>query len=307
MNHMIARMTASHCCICMKKLTDAESVEMGIGPVCSRKYYNPDFLPTEDQIQSAIGLLSASDLPDYIIDGFLSCVDNLEGKEKKDARRACNLLIYWASCHYYDRDEVFKCSRIIRALGYEALADKLETDRTAARLEERGDILRVLVNKRKSCFFRDLKRIPGSKMTGKIAGDKAEWEFPINEKRHFMAVLGCYYGGELACDTTSVWLIPRTTFRDVMSFRSKPVAPKPAVVVPAATPAPKPKQDIILKTDFLNGVLEVFTPFNAGYIEALKKAVPYKYRRWTGSCWVIDLAYSKAIRDLLDAHFNVVL
>ena len=107
----ITNITATNCCVCRAHLTDAESVEHGIGPICSKKYYNPLHIPTTKMVQEALGLLQASDLPDNIVDAFLKVVNN----KRRNARKGSNILVYWASCNYQDRAEVFKCSKIIRA------------------------------------------------------------------------------------------------------------------------------------------------------------------------------------------------
>jgi len=136
-HHVLAQVTASHCCVCRAHLTDAESVERGIGPVCSRRYYDPVHVPTEAQVMDTLGLLAVSNLPDHLIDAFLTLVNN----DHTNARKASNLLVYWASAHYADRDEVFKCCALIRSLGYTELADKLEVDRTEAMILDKGDHL----------------------------------------------------------------------------------------------------------------------------------------------------------------------
>jgi hypothetical protein len=250
-------------------------------------------------VKGAIGLLSASGLPDHIVNGFLNCVDNLEGEEKTNARKACNLLIYWASCRYYDRSEVFKCSRIIRALGYTALADKLEIDRTAARISEQGNELIALVIKRKSGFIQELRRIPGAKETGVCIGNKAEWKMPLSSKNYFLTLLGVYYGGDLACGDSSIWTIPRKSYYELKGFRN----PVPAAV-PAIPVAPKDPV-VTIQTDYVTGIIRVQTPFDAGYVEALKKAVPYTHRRWTGDRWEFKLQYDKVIRGLIQTHFRM--
>lgn len=292
-----ARITATHCCVCRKVLTDAESIEHGIGPVCSRKYYDPDFLPNEKQVMNAIGLLQASGLPEHIIDGFLSCVDNLEGAEKNNARKACNLLVYWASCRYYDKDEVFRCAAIIRALGYGTLADKLEIDRTAARIEEKEWVLNVMVPSRDSRFLRDLHRISGTQKTDEVSGNKIGYTVPIHEKDHFMAVLGLHYGNELACGGGKVWVIPRKRISDVLYFRTQQT--------PTPTPATVPTPKVFIKV--MPGYAKVFTPFNANYINALKQVVPFRHRRWTGECWEVTLVYLNAVKSLVHTHYGIVL
>ena len=153
----VVKVVATNCCVCHAQLTDAESVEHGIGPVCSKKYYNPVHVPTEEMVKNALGLLAISGLAEVLLDAFLKVVSN----DHTNARAGCNLLVYWASAHYKDRDEVFKCSAIIRALGYIELADKLEIDRTVGHIDDKGDHLVAFVGYRRG-FQNDMDRIPGA-------------------------------------------------------------------------------------------------------------------------------------------------
>jgi len=288
---LLAQMTATHCCVCRAPLTDSESVEHGIGPVCSRKYYAPSHLPNEYQVQVALGMLTVSGLPDRIIDGFLACVDNAEGHEKVDARRACNILVYWASCHYDDQNEVFRCSAVIRALGYDDLADKLEIDRTVARIEDLGTHLYVLVGN-KIGFERDLLQIPGAKRTGGKVGSKYGWEIPIAESDHFHAVLGLHYGGGLACGGKQrVWTIPYKKYNDVLAFRQK---------VPAQNPNG-------ITVTVVGSKVRVRTPYNEGFKNDLKAKVPGRSRRWTGDCWELDMWCLTLAREMVKQHFGATV
>lgn len=286
---LLARMTATHCCVCRAPLTDSESVEHGIGPICSRRYYDPQHVPNEYQIKVALGLLQMSGLPDHIVDGFLGFVDNARGQEKENARKACNLLVHWASCHYDNKDEVFRCSALIRALGYEDLANKLEIDRTVARIEDRGNTLHVLVGTQIR-FEKDLLLIPGATRTDEKVGGKSGWTIPIAQEGHFLAVLGLHYGGGLACGGgKSIWVIPHKRFSDVMAFRQKPARPNEISLTVAS------------------GKVEIHTPFDADFKDALKHAIPFWNRRWTGTAWEVDLRHLAVIKGLIQTHFGVVL
>jgi len=120
------RILATNCCCCGRDLVDAKSVEMGIGPVCRKKYANPDIETTDEMRKRAIGALAISGLADHVIDAVL--------ERKKDARKVCNMLVYWASANYTDKGIVLACTPVIRLLGYTTLADKLERDRSTVKL-----------------------------------------------------------------------------------------------------------------------------------------------------------------------------
>lgn len=302
----IAQLTASNCCVCRAGLTDAESVEHGIGPVCSKRYYSPLHQPTEIQIKNALGLLVCSFLPQHIEDGFMKLVHNTDGKPHANARVACNLLVYWASCHYDQRDEVFKCSAIIRTLGYEELADKLEADRTVAIVREHDDHIEVYIPA-KYRFTNDMKAIPGaealtvteSSPTGepfekpKKVGRKVGWRIPIKEKDYFLAVLGYHCGNEMACGDGNIWKVPNKTWRDLRPFKQGPVTTALGAV---------------RLEDTSNGHFRVFTPYNNDFITDLKK-INYRQRRWNPNdrCWEVKKAHEAEVKALITKHYGVTL
>jgi len=284
-------------------------VEHGIGPVCSARYYNPLFQPTEYAVKVALGLLAVSGLPDHIIDAFLRQVDN----NHVNARQGCNLLIYWASCNYQNWEEVFKCSAVIRALGYTELADKLEIDRTVASLRPTvaGQFLEVFVPD-SFAFRHDLMRIAGIKPlpdkdeetpTGQPTGQQAKrgskygWLVPASGKAHLDCVLGVYYGGDMACNETGVFQIPRRRRWDLDKFLPQQNAP-----------APTAKSRGIWLAVTTNGRrLEIHTPFLTAFKDALKNVIPPKDRSWTGHNWEVDLRHRQTIEGLIRTHFGVVI
>lgn len=82
-------LVATHCCVCSRPLVDAKSVEMGIGPVCRKKY------------------------------GFDMPVTD-------DVRKAANVLVYQIAAAPQGLECLAKISEI-RTLGFLVLADKLES------------------------------------------------------------------------------------------------------------------------------------------------------------------------------------
>jgi len=296
----ITEMVATNCCVCRAHLTDAESVEHGIGPVCSRKYYRPDHIPTIKMIRKALGLLQISGLPNHIIDAFLKVVSN----KRRNARKGSNILVYWASCHYQDREEVFRCSGIIRALGYTELADKLEVDRTVARIEDMGDyLLTYLPNQWK--LKRDIACIPGNEPLLDDAehprklGHKVGWKIPIKQEDYFLTVLGCHFGGELACNSKGVWPIQRASWQDLRAFRD----PRPRT--PNGSNGNRVTNGGGCQIRSAGNVYEVSTPYCAPFKDELKRRVPYRDREWTGKCWTVATRHLGLVRELVKNHFGV--
>jgi hypothetical protein len=293
-HRQLAQVTATRCCVCNARLTDAESVEHGIGPTCSRRYYNPKFLPTKDDLKNALGLLAVSKLPDHIIDGFLSLV----GNNHANARKACNILIYWSSAHYDDRDEVFKCCTIIRALGYVELADKLETDRTVVTLLDKGKYFEAYTPT-KHPIPRDIERIPGveplidpdDQFKRQLKrGHKVGWKVPKAQGNYLMTVLGYYLGGKLSCGTAGIRTISPKRYGELLAFRrpTMPTAPTTGDNY-KGYPVHYARGDAVI-VQLPTGKLGVYTPYHPQFIEGLKKAVPYRWRGWNPQYrrWEVD-------------------
>lgn len=284
---------ATHCCMCRLPLKDAESVEHGIGPICSKKYYNPQHVPTDQQVRLACGMLVQMGLPEEVRDCALSF--------RNDARLLSNVLVKYASSVYDQRDEVFKCATIMRTLGYVELADKLEEDRTRAVIRDQGDHLHAYAPY-KLRFNGDMDKIPGvirlqnADGTQAKIGSKIGWHIPADQKDYFEAVLGFAFGGELACGDGKVWTIRKRTFAHILAFR----APAGAQTIQAPN-----GQGIRLTLD--HGRLDIFTPFNPFFKDDLKARINYKERSWTGSCWRVLAKHEGLVKSLIQTHYGVQL
>lgn len=317
-HHILAQVTASHCCICRAKLTDAESVENGMGPICSKNYYSIQHEPSECQVLDTLGLIACSNLTPHIVDAFLKLVNN----DRVNARKGCNLLVYWASCNYADRDEVFKCSALIRTLGYTALAEKLETDRTEGIVLDKNDHLEVFLPS-KQPLDRDLKRIPGAmpfikkdlELNGHVTetrikkGHKVGWVIPKTEEEHFECVLSVHMGGKLFCGTKGLRTITRRQWAALLKYR------KPTPTTQQETTQQLNlrlrrvilAEDPIFITEGMGDKLRVITPYNGDFIFKLKLKVPYKYRAWDSfnKWWEVSREYQQTILQLVQECYGV--
>lgn len=291
----LAQITATHCCVCKAALTDAESVEIGLGPICSKRYYNPLFTPSEAQVQEALGLLAFAGLADHVVDSFLKLVNN----DHTNARKGCNLLVYWASAHYDAQDEVFKISKIIRALGYTELADKLEIDRTVVSLQDKGDpnyLIAFVPERNRS--RQDIERVPGIEALRTYEGrqekrgSKIGWKVPRVEQAHFECVLGVYFGGSLMVGLTGITTVPRRRLSDILAFRT------PSLQAGAQAQVGNIRLSVVGNT------LEVYTPYHQGFISDIRAL---RGRRWEANkkCWVVPLSDEGAIKAMILRHYNV--
>jgi hypothetical protein len=317
------QITATHCCVCRAPLTDALSIESSIGPICSRRYYNPQHTPTVDQVRHAIGKLVIAGLPDEVMDGCLALSHN----DKANAREISNLLVKYASLHYNDRDEVLKCSGIMRALGYVELADKLELDRTVASVMDKGDTLEVFIPDQWE-IQQAIRQIPGCQPLmveveddGPLLHDpnappreprkeqvkrgrRMGWTVPKVGLDHLMCLFGVFLPDELVSfDGGDLRKIAPRSRYDLYVFTH----PKP-VGAPVGVSAVTPKGVISLSPKS-NGKLEVRSPFNRQFIDALKVAVRYNDRRWddVGKCWEVAIQHTALVKTLIATHYQVTI
>lgn len=205
---------ATHCCICSRPLTDAESVEHGIGPVCSRNYLGRKINSSPSQIATALSLLEKA--PANILAAAIE-----RSRRPDGGRSIANLLIYWFSAKFgTDPKMVLSLTPAIRALGYEECADKLEKNLSVIKLVEatHGDKKVLEVHSPFNEMFIDsIKAVKGrvavyGEGQGKKAGQKVFkcWAVPdTDDGRHGVwSALKASYPGRLGISPKGVFTIP---------------------------------------------------------------------------------------------------
>jgi len=296
----VVRITASHCCVCRRELTDAESVEHGIGPICSRRYYDPLHTPTARDIAEAMGSLAASTLPERVVDAIIARRDN--------ARQACNILVYWASAHYDNKQVVFRCAAIIRDFGYVELANKLEEDRTVVSVriatvdEAPEESVIVLVPGQRWNIEKAFRAVPGALRRPKVA-HKFCWAFPKDQQTYVEALLGYYYPDKLAALAAGsfgrlkagIYRIPRRSRQELETCQAK--------VNGSSTPPPSDVRIV----DAGDGAIQFWAPFDGAWLTEMKRVVPARFRRWSGAYWSIGRSYLRETKALAKTHYGADL
>lgn len=292
----LSDITATRCCICSADLTDAVSVNRGIGPICSRKYYEVEHVITDQMVQVALGLLFASKL-----DGRVKVF----AKRLKDQPRdLCNLLVKWASANYDQTEIVFECSDVIAALGFRDLATVLRERRTQVVIaEDPMDAAKLTVHTAGQFHFgRNMTRIPGVAKATKRGRFTLNYSFPKQHLDLVLVCLGDAFGDRWATFPDRVARIQRKSWMDVKAafdalFAPKPVTPAPAPVAAQPTPG-------IVRV--VGALIEVHTPKrNFNFVEELKR-LPGRDRAWNPDrmCWVVAATHEAKVRDLVNKHFG---
>lgn len=122
----VTALVATHCCLCGRALTDAVSLERGIGPVCAERF-GADAEPGAADWAAVSRLVPAA----LVVEG--------------DARRTANRVLYRVSAAR-DSAEVPALVEGLRALGFAAVADRLTerlAEEGAVTVRAEGSVLRV--------------------------------------------------------------------------------------------------------------------------------------------------------------------
>lgn len=252
----ILEITATHCCVCGKALTDTESVNLGIGPVCSRRYYELSVLPTEEEQESLKGLLTSLVINNVIPSSLYEPTMKAIGGGQW--RVASNLLVYFASANYTQRDLVVDIARCLHFLGYSTLAEKLCGDRVAIHAVTQEDgTCHIRVRPAMYNLHQELRRSPLNR------GWIQEGKFYVHSfpsKSDVEKLLSTHAAKRLVAVRGSFWGLPGFGVVTVPPIRVETQA------APVATP-----------TCFIydRGThLEVRCPYNGGWINDLKTHVP---------------------------------
>ena len=260
-------------------------MELGIGPICRSNYGDPQVPTSETMLKKALGLLAVADLPQDVVKDIL--------KHKTDARTVCNMLVYYASYHYDNKTEVLKVTGIIRELGYENLATKLETDRTniSITVEESGDF--VVRTPHDWGYLREARKVAGSqRLRGKLGGKVVR--FPAATQKEMMTILGIFFQGEEASNDQGRFYVAGSTWDELRKLRGE------------APPQKSNNGSGIRVVPWGNDRVAAFTPYNANFIAAVKGL---RGRKWESKdrCWSVPKGLIDDLKGLVSQHYGVSL
>lgn len=180
----------THCAHCGQPLTDSESIERGIGPVCSKKGYFED-PKSADEIGAMVALAEFPALAEYV-----SAVYRPQG-----ARKMMNFLV--KLCALNRRSPVhLACTDAIEALGYDRLASTLRESVAIVEVSPRkADPSTFLVWIKRSewtpAWTHALRGLSGSHAAPRSSGEKGTI-VPKRHKRALWEMMQRYYTGYCA-------------------------------------------------------------------------------------------------------------
>lgn len=183
-HQLVFQGVCTHCAHCGQPLSDAVSIERGIGPICSRKGYSED-PKSSDEIQAMIDLAEYPDLVNFIVEHY----------KPQGVRAMMNALV--KICSLNRRDPVHPaCCDAIESLGYERLASTLRESIAVVEIRdctEHSGSYHVWVKKSdwNWGWTNALRAIPGAFFSRQLKGTIV----PKTAKRQLWDAMLKYYSG----------------------------------------------------------------------------------------------------------------
>src|SRR5579885_346066 len=181
---------ATECCICGLTLTDASSIEFGIGPICRKKYHYEDAYPVTPE-KVALVRQTMAQHPDIFSPEFVAKVEKALTQET--TRKAANFIVYVASAE--QGMMAVHCAPLLVHLGYHDLAVRIIERLVPVHIERKNGQIAV-ASPYSPDFVTRMHGIQGAYFTKKDKKDK-KWMMEDNEakaKKLFEALKTCYPG-----------------------------------------------------------------------------------------------------------------
>lgn len=284
--------SSRYCCRCGKELTDAASLEAGIGPIC-RKLDNAvlaTLIPADPAAAlSAFSQIDASALPETCTNtlgtvGADLLVLDANNDWRKTVKR-CEWLLSWSMPS--KAREALK--NVIASLGYVGLLNVINGDAAKGKTSITFENGRLYMQGPNNAAGRAaLKEIKGRMFHPKTAEMKARWSVPAAQWAAFQTVI------------SSHWINHSGLVEAVQAAQAYSPAPE------APKPVEKPKASVTV-TETENGWLKVKSPYNAEFVSELKGAITHwKSRTWNKveGVWEVNAAYKATLLAVIEKTYK---
>lgn len=285
--------TGRVCFRCGRDLTDAASMEEGIGPVC-RKLDNAVLaarIPADVAAARVImSEVNAERLLPECLNAALDVMRALNDSSaltRADWRKEVKRIEWLLSFAPNAANEGAHLTGVVRALGYVGLAALWagKASSGVAQLRLVGNRLH-LTGPRNTDFRFEVKRVEGWRFHPPQGDVPAEWSVPVTQYAAFNAIVTAYYPN---CPT-----------------REATIAHAQGLVNAVTTGTPAPKAESKVRVEENGEWLRVFAPYNGGFISAVKR-LPYSDRKWspTERCWEVAAQRRDSLTELLQQFYQV--
>lgn len=307
--------TSRNCTRCGKDLTDAASMEAGIGPIC-RDLDNAllaRLIPSDlDKAKAAFDNVDLTAVAPETLKTLNEVYGALfaDGAVAREDWRLEVKRIEWAlsyPANNYMRNDL---TNVVAALGYIGLAalwcGEAKTGKAQVTFMNNRLVIQAAKCKAATATFRSIQgRLFHS--VGTLT-PKAAWSFPATaHDAVYLAVIKHYPNFEgltEAIEQARKFSIPApVVVIDIETQPMKPIAEQ--VVVPAPVAKALPKCSITP----VGVLLKVSSPYNPAFISDLKAQVKWTDRRWNAGekVWEVTVNEEAKVKGLLSKHYGVSL
>lgn len=305
-----------HCFRCALPLTDAASLNEGIGPIC-RKLDNAllaRLIPSDMKVVlAAYSSVQVLELTPETMETFQNLEAALRASDagSRDDWRTEVKRIEWILSHNQTRANIKALCGIVLGLGYVGLVALWmgEAATGLASVFPMAEGRLGVSGPQNKAARQAFKRIYGytfHPISSTVS--KACWSFPANKYREFRLAIITHYphfeGLIEACEAAEVYTAAVLAIVDAAEAeqaKAKLAAISPAPVAPAA-PSTSP-----ISIVEVNGTLKVKTPYRMSYIIELRKTdksvLP---RKWNAAetVWEFPVAFKAAVEALVTKHYG---
>jgi hypothetical protein len=308
---------ARSCSRCRKSLTDAASMECGVGPICRKldSALLAKLIPTNPSLAkgawSKVLILAAP--PETIhtltkIDALVQALPDVEDETFGADFRETVKQVEWVLSHSMPDTMRAALMTFVEGLGYVGLVAMWLGDAAAGLavtwFHEGRLWLAGPKNKGGRTAF---KTISGWKFHGAVktpgGANKAAWSAPANQANAFVSVVKKHWPNNAGlpeavhdadAHAVEAFVAAKDAASNALPLKTTPTAPP----TPKCSIAPGPSA----------GLLFVRTPYNAAYVGQLK-TLPPNDRAWNkvAGAWVVAAAHESFIKGLVHNVFGETL
>lgn len=302
--------SSRNCTRCGQELTDAASMEVGIGPVC-RKLDNallarliPSNVTAAKAAFDNIDLTAVAPETLDTLNEVYTVMFSEESLAKQDWRLEVKR-IEWALSYPANNFARADLTKVVALLGYVGLASlwngEAATGEATCLFLNGRLVVKGPRNKSARIAFR---KIVGTRFhpVGTLLASDAAWSFPASaHEAFFTAIITHYPNSQGLMETVETGKKAAALMALEAAQATKQVVAAAANPTPV-TPKAAPKCSIAAAGLFL----KVRTPYKPEFIDSLKKAFPYNDRRWNGTekCWEVVASHKAKVEALTKQHFG---
>lgn len=293
------------CCRCSKELTDAASMEAGIGPVC-RKQDNTllaNSIPANppEALMHFLGIDIGSLVPETVNTVLTVKHDLAANLAGTDWRKVIKRIEWILSFEDNRKVTLGAFSNVARSLGYLGLAALWNGEASTGQATVWFANGRLYVAGPRNMAARFAFKKAGGRFLGSVAvpnvGNKPAWYVEHNgDIPAFATAIQTHYPVNIGLTDS---LAVATAYAAQVKATPAPVAPTPPT-------APTGGSNVKHRIEQRGSSLSVFTPYDAGFIADLKATVPYAFRSWepAAKCWKVESRFLSAVSELILKHYK---